>query len=196
MLCWRGPVGRKGLNADLPAAHETPVARAFIPGSNLRYSVLSTAMQNKGAERFAVVLLPSPPVLRGRGVGGEGAAPNPTPGPWRFPPHPQPLSPGVPGERGERHSSDPLLWSAVLSTKNEPSRPPGSDLARKSPLQSLRTGSWSLLLPETLESGASFRTESWVFEAIGQLREDGASRRSANLFQDTHGTEFLHHQRR
>ncbi len=78
-------------------------------------SYLSTAMQNKGSERFAVVLLPSPPVLRGRGVGGEGAAPSPTLGAWRFPPHPQPLSPGVPGERGERHSSDPLFWSAVLS---------------------------------------------------------------------------------
>ena len=71
-------------------------------------TAISTAIQNKRSE-FAVLLLPSPPVLRGRGVGGEGAAPRPTLGAWRFPPHPRPLSPGVPGERGERHTSDPLF---------------------------------------------------------------------------------------
>ena len=51
---------------------------------------------------------PSPPVLRGRGAGGEGdrvpARRRAIVREGRCPPHPQPLSPGVPGARGARHA--------------------------------------------------------------------------------------------
>ena len=69
-----------------------------------RIAFFSTAIQNKGPQWFAVVLLPSPPVLRGRGVGGEGAAPSPKPDSWGLayspsPPTPLPRSIGGEGRK-------------------------------------------------------------------------------------------------
>ena len=59
--------------------------------------------------------LPSPPVLRGRGVGGEGENAKPQESGSVQPPHPRPLSPGVPGERGEgRQRTVRTLYSASL----------------------------------------------------------------------------------
>ena len=97
-------------------------------GSTFRM-LISTAMQNKGSERFAVVFLPSPPVLRGRGVGGEGAAPSPTLGAWRFPPHWRPSPPEYRG-RGEKGTVRTLYSGALylafelhLSSHDDQERP-------------------------------------------------------------------------
>ena len=64
----------------------------------------STAIQNKGSERFAIVPLPSPPVLRGRGVGGEGEkgqAPRVGLGAAPSPPTPLPRSTGGEGRKAQ-----------------------------------------------------------------------------------------------
>ncbi len=79
------------------------------------YSFLSTAPRNRGSEHCA--FLPSPPVLRGRGVGGEGKKAKPQESGSVQPPHPRPLSPGVLGERGEgRQRTVRTLYSASLSS--------------------------------------------------------------------------------
>jgi hypothetical protein len=76
---------------------------------SLAWALISPRMNRQPPLSISTSLLPSPPVLLGRGVGGEGGRTLQSPAP-----SPQPLSPGVPGARGCQDLCQPTWIFCLL----------------------------------------------------------------------------------